>query len=79
MIAATVTRFTIEELLEAMFSVRSVPRRYNKDMKKWLARNEWMSIDMEFFVNIGDTYIDINPIIGLGISGIAQVPNLIQF
>jgi hypothetical protein len=38
-----------------------------------------MSIDMEFFVNIGDTYIDINPIIGLGISRIAQVPNLIQF
>lgn len=32
-----------------------------------------MSIDMELFVNMGDTYI------GLGISGIAQVPNLIQF
>jgi hypothetical protein len=30
-----------------------------------------MSIDMEFFVNIGDTYIDINLIIGLGISEIA--------
>jgi hypothetical protein len=37
-----------------------------------------MPVDMEFFLNIGVTYIDINLILGLGVSEIAQVPNLIQ-
>jgi hypothetical protein len=42
--------------------------------------NEWMNVNRYgiLCVNIGDTYIDINLIVGLGISEIAQVPNLIR-